>query len=108
MVQFLYSKLQLKLISIMEEDGTQIHNRDCIVTHCVEFCQELYRSRRLQTNTIEPQQAHRPSMDDAPPVILPVYGLCGCCGSIVFVCSLLDLYSSWQNSTQCVTMQSLL
>ena len=60
-----------QLISIMEEDGTQIHNRDCIVTCCVEFYQELYRSRRLQTNTIEPQQPHRPSMDDAPPVILP-------------------------------------
>ena len=60
-----------QLISIMEEDGTQIHNRDHIVTHCVEFYQELYRSRRLQTNTIEPQQAHRPSMDDTPSVILP-------------------------------------
>ena len=38
-----------QLISIMEEDGTQIYNRDCIVTCCVEFYQELYRSRRLQT-----------------------------------------------------------
>ena len=55
----------------MEEDGNQIHNRDCIVTCCVEFYQELYRSRRLQTNTIEPQQPHRQSMDDAPLVILP-------------------------------------
>ena len=55
----------------MEEDGTQIHNRDHIVTHCDEFYQELYRSRRLQTNTMEPQQPHRPSMDDAPPIILP-------------------------------------
>ena len=36
-----------------------------------EFYQELYRSRRLQRNTIEPQQPERPSMDDAPPVILP-------------------------------------
>ena len=60
-----------QLISIMEEDGTQIHNRECIVTCCVEFHQELYRTRRLQTNTTEPQQPHRPSMDDAPPVILP-------------------------------------
>ena len=60
-----------QLISIIEEDGTQIHNRDCIVTHCVEFYQELYRSRRLQTNSIGPQQPHRQSMDDVPPVILP-------------------------------------
>ena len=42
-----------QLISIMEEDDTQIHNRDLIVRCCVEFYQELYRSRRLQTNTIE-------------------------------------------------------
>ena len=55
----------------MEEDGTQIHNRDSIVTCCVEFYQELYRSRWLQTNTIEPQQPHKPSVDDASPVILP-------------------------------------
>ena len=41
------------------------------VTCCVEFYQVLYRSRRLKTNTIESQQPHRPSMDDAPPVILP-------------------------------------
>ena len=60
-----------QLISSMEEDGTQIHNRDCIVTCCVEFHQELYRSRRQQTNTIEPQQPHRTSINDAPPVILP-------------------------------------
>ena len=60
-----------QLISIMEEDGTQIHNRDCIVTHCVEFYQELYRSRMLQTNTMEPQQPHRLAVDDAPPIILP-------------------------------------
>ena len=62
---------QKQLISIMEDDGTQIHNRNCIVTHCVEFYQELYRSRRLQRNTIEPQQPYTPSMDDASPVILP-------------------------------------
>ena len=55
----------------MEEDGTQIRNRDCIVTCCVEFYQELYRSRRLQTNAIEPQQPHKPLIDDASPVILP-------------------------------------
>ena len=57
-------QMQTQLISIIEEDGTQIHNRYCIVTCCVEFYQELYRSRRLQTNTMEPQQPHRPSMDN--------------------------------------------
>ena len=55
----------------MEEDGTPIHNRDYIVTCCVEFYQEIYRSRRLQTNTMEPQQPDRPSMDDAASVIPP-------------------------------------
>ena len=60
-----------QLISIMKEDGTQIHNRDCIVTCCIESYQELYRSTRLPTNTVEPQQPHRPSTDDAPPIILP-------------------------------------
>ena len=55
----------------MEEDGTLIHNRDCIVTCYVEFYQELYRSRRLQTNPMEPQQPHSQSMDDAPSIILP-------------------------------------
>ena len=60
-----------QLISIMEEDGTLIHNRDPTLPCCVEFYQELYRSRRLQTNTMEPQQPHRPSMDEAPPIILP-------------------------------------
>ena len=61
---------QKQLISIIEEDGTRIHNRDCIVTPCVEFYQELYRSRRLQIDKMEPQQTDRPSMDDAPPIIL--------------------------------------
>ena len=60
-----------QLISIMEEDGTWIHNRDCIVTCCVEFYQELYRSRRLQMDTMEPQQPDRLTMDDTPLVILP-------------------------------------
>ena len=59
---------QKQLISILEEDGILIQNRDHIATCCVEFYLELYRSRRLQTNTKQP---HRPSMDGAPPVILP-------------------------------------
>ena len=62
---------QKQLILIRDEDGTLIHNRDCIVTHCVKFYQVLYKSRRLQTNTMEPQNPHRPSMDDAPSIILP-------------------------------------
>ena len=60
-----------QLIFIMEEDDTWIHNRDLIVTCCVEFYQELYRSRRLPTDTLEPQQPHRLAMDDASPIILP-------------------------------------
>ena len=54
------------------KDGTWIHIRDHIITCCVEFYQELYRPRRLQTNTMELHQPHRPAMDDAPPIILPV------------------------------------
>ena len=39
---------------------------------------------------------------------LSIPSLCGCYGSAVSTGSLLDLYSSWENSTQCVTIQSLL
>ena len=31
-----------QLISIMEEDGTHIHDKDRIVKICVEFYEELY------------------------------------------------------------------
>ena len=55
----------------MEEDGTLIHNREHIVTCCVEFYHGLYRSRWLPMDTVEPQWPHRLVMDDAPPVILP-------------------------------------
>ena len=61
-----------QLISIKEEDDTWIHNRDCIVTHCVDLYQELYRSRRLPTDTTEPQQPHRPGMDSTASAILPI------------------------------------
>ena len=37
-----------------------------------------------------------------------VANLCDCCGSIVSICSFLYLHSSWKNSTQHVTMWSLL
>ena len=60
-----------QLISFMEEDGTQIHNGDLIVTCCVEICQELYRSIRLSTDTTESQQPHRLAVDDTLPIILP-------------------------------------
>ena len=59
-----------QLISIMEEDGTQINNRDHIVTCCVEFYQELYRSIRLLMDTTEPQESCIPVMADALPIIL--------------------------------------
>ena len=55
----------------MGEDGTWIHNKDHIVTCCLEFYQELYRSRRLPMDTTEPQQPHRLAMHDAPSIILP-------------------------------------
>ena len=48
-----------------------IHNRDLIVTQCVQFYQDLYRSRRLPMDTTEPQQSHRPVMDGTLPIILP-------------------------------------
>ena len=31
---------------LMEEDGMHIHDKDRIVKRCVEFYEELYRSRR--------------------------------------------------------------
>ena len=35
-----------QLISIMEEDGTHIHDKERIMKRCFEFHKELYRSRR--------------------------------------------------------------
>ena len=37
---------KIQLISIMEEYRTHIHDKDRIVKRCVEFYEELYRSRR--------------------------------------------------------------
>ena len=39
-----------QLISIMEEDGTHIHDKDRIVKRCVEFYEELYKSRRASAD----------------------------------------------------------
>ena len=39
-----------QVISIMEEDGTHIHDKDRIVKRCVEFYEELYRSRRASAD----------------------------------------------------------
>ena len=37
-------------MSIMEEYGTHIHDKERIVKRCVEFYEELYRSRRASTD----------------------------------------------------------
>ena len=39
-----------QLIFIMEEDGIHIHDKDQIVKRCVEFHEELYRSRRASAD----------------------------------------------------------
>ena len=58
-----------QLISIMEEDGTHIHDKDRIVKRCVEFYEELYRSRRASTD----QNSHGdPTTTNInPPSVLP-------------------------------------
>ena len=60
-----------QLFSIMEEDGTTIHNKDRIITRCVEFYQELYRSRIVPAQNVEPQQLFRTTVVDTLPEILP-------------------------------------
>ena len=39
-----------QLVSIMEEDGTHIHDKDRIVKRCVELYEELYKSRRASAD----------------------------------------------------------
>ena len=52
----------------MEEDGTHIHDKDRIVKRCVEFYEELYRSRRASAD----QESHddRTTSTIDPPSIL--------------------------------------
>ena len=59
-----------QLISIMEEDGTYIHDKDQIVKRCVEFYGELYRSRRVSADQDSRDDRTTTSTID-PPSILP-------------------------------------
>ena len=59
-----------QLISIMEDDGTHIHDKDWIVKRCVEFYEELYRSRRASADQDLRDDRTTTSTID-PPSILP-------------------------------------
>ena len=54
----------------MEEDGTHIHDKDQIVKSCVEFYEELYRSRRTLADQDSNCDKTTTSIID-PPSILP-------------------------------------
>ena len=59
-----------QIISIMEEDETHIHDKESIVKRCVEFYEELYRSRRASANQASHDYPTTTSIID-PPFILP-------------------------------------
>ena len=59
-----------QLISIMEEDETHIHDKELIVKRCVEFYEELKRSRRASADQGSHDDRTTTSIID-PPSILP-------------------------------------
>ena len=59
-----------QLISIMEGHEIDIHDKDRIVKRCVEFYEELYRSRRASTDQDSYDDPTTNSTID-PPSILP-------------------------------------
>ena len=59
-----------QLISIIKEDGTHIHDKDQIVNRCVEFYEELYKSRRSSADQGSHDDRTTTSTID-PPSILP-------------------------------------
>ena len=58
-----------QLISIMEEDGTHIHDKDRIVKRCVEFYEELYKSRRASADQDSRDDRTTTSGIDAPSIL---------------------------------------
>ena len=56
-------------ISIMEEDGTHIHDKDRIVKRCVEFYEELYRSRRASADQDSRDDRTTASTIDPPSIL---------------------------------------
>ena len=59
-----------QLISIMEEDGTHIPDKDRTVKRCVEFYEELYTSKRASADQdLHDDQTTTSTID--PPSILP-------------------------------------
>ena len=59
-----------QLISVMEEDGARIHDKDRIVKRCVKFYEKIYRSRKASTNQDSHDDLTTTSTID-PPSILP-------------------------------------
>ena len=61
--------MERQLISIMEEDGTRIYDKDLIVKRCVEFYKELCRSRSASADQDLHDRTTTSSIDS--PSILP-------------------------------------
>ena len=53
----------------MEEDGTHIHDKDRIVKRCVEFYEELYKSRRASADQDSRDDRTTTSSIDAPSIL---------------------------------------
>ena len=58
-----------QLISVMEENGTHIHDKDQVVKRCVEFYEELYRSRRASADQDSLDDRTTTSTIDAPSIL---------------------------------------
>ena len=62
-----------QLISIMQEDGMHLHEKDRIVKRCVEFYEELYRSRRASADQDSRDDRTTTSSIDPPSILLRKY-----------------------------------
>ena len=58
-----------QLISIIVEDGTHIHDKDRIVKRCVEFYEELHKSRRASADQDSRDDRTKTSSIDAPAIL---------------------------------------
>ena len=56
----------------MEEDGTYIHDKDRIVKRCVEYYEELYRSRRASADQDSHADPTTTSTIDPPSILSSV------------------------------------
>ena len=52
----------------MEEDGTQVHDKDRIVKKCVDFGEEVYRSRIASADQVSHDDRAMTSSIDPPSI----------------------------------------